>query len=78
MTNKENINVVKKLNSIIFKLSRVKIFIFLYKSKTVADKIVGIARINENSTAVFLFSPDISEPTIVEPDLDTPGIIDNI
>lgn len=37
---------------------------------------MGRARKNENSAAVFLERPQYTPPRIVEPDLETPGIID--
>ena len=51
-----------------------KISIFEDKSKTEAAKIIGIAKKNENSVAVFLSSPAIRPPIIVDAALDTPGI----
>lgn len=47
------------------------------KSYPEAANIVGIARRNENSTAVSLLAPKNIAPKIVEADLDTPGTIDN-
>ena len=44
------------------------------KSNNDAANIIGIAKKNENSVAVFRSSPDIKPPMIVEADLETPGI----
>ena len=44
------------------------------KSNNEAANIIGIAKKNENSVAVFRSSPDIKPPMIVDADLDTPGI----
>ena len=44
------------------------------KSNNEAANIIGIAKKNENSVAVFRSSPDIRPPMIVDADLDTPGI----
>ena len=43
------------------------------RSYNVAANMVGIARKNENSVAVFLSSPKTNPPMIVAPDLEIPG-----
>ena len=55
-----------------------KLSMFLYKSYSVAITVIGMDRMNENSTAVFLDKPDNSPPTMVDPERETPGIIDRI
>ena len=45
-------------------------------SRVVAPIIVGTAKINENSAAVFLFIPAIKAPIMLAPALEVPGIID--
>ena len=50
--------------------------LLLTRSRDVAASMVGIARRNENSTAVFLFVPKNSAGIIVAADLETPGIIE--
>lgn len=49
----------------------------LMRSRTLAEKMVGIARRKENSTACDLLRPIRSPPTIVAADLDVPGIIES-
>ena len=44
------------------------------KSNNEAANIMGMAKKNENSVAVFRSSPDIKPPMIVDADLETPGI----
>ena len=52
----------------------IEISIFEDKSKIEAAKIIGIAKKKENSVAVFLSSPAIKPPIIVEAARDIPGI----
>ena len=47
---------------------------FVVRSNIEAANIIGIAKKNENSVAVFRSSPDINPPIIVDADLETPGI----
>lgn len=51
-----------------------KVFASLKSLYKVAAVIVGTARKNENSVASFLFIPRVRPPTMVAPDLETPGI----
>lgn len=64
-----------KLNSIIS--SELKLNSDFIKSSPVAAAIVGIAKRNENSTAVFLFKPTNKPPIIVAAAREVPGIIEN-
>jgi hypothetical protein len=45
-------------------------------SSTVAPRMVGTAKINENSAAVFLLIPRRSAPKMLDPARETPGIIE--
>ena len=50
--------------------------LLLTRSSPDAASMVGIARRNENSTAVFLFAPTKSPPIILAAALETPGTIE--
>ena len=60
----------RKINSLLVKLNPV-----CNKSRLEAANIVGIAKINENSTIKEREIPNYKPPITVAADLDTPGII---